>query len=236
MRLVRAFADVADRPDRARHNYVLQTRGTLPHAAIFSNIRRGSWVQRQASGTEVAVRTRVVSRGQPRVAQRRCGGVRGGGLTSPEMRGFTNRPGSVSEQQLAHAPAEPTVGLELVDGTIADELADAVVIAAPASAPGAVGVGAAESVRGGGVDRRPTRVDEHPPAVLFDLPRLRRLTGSRASSAAPPIVGDLDTTRSPPTHGRRRSRDGGRSNSRSNGTGVRGRAPLYASIRSTAKL
>jgi hypothetical protein len=51
------------------------------------------------------------------------------------MRGFTNRPGSVSEQQLALAPAEPTVGLELVDGTIADELADAVVIAAPASAP-----------------------------------------------------------------------------------------------------
>jgi integrase len=38
----------------------------------------------------------------------------------------------VSEQQLALAPAEPTVELELVDATIADELADAVVIAAPA--------------------------------------------------------------------------------------------------------
>jgi integrase len=38
----------------------------------------------------------------------------------------------VSEQQLALAPAEPTVELELVDGTIADQLADAVVIAAPA--------------------------------------------------------------------------------------------------------
>ena len=38
----------------------------------------------------------------------------------------------MSEQQLALAPAELTVELELVDGTIADELADAVVIAAPA--------------------------------------------------------------------------------------------------------
>jgi hypothetical protein len=41
----------------------------------------------------------------------------------------------VSEQQLALAPAEPTVELELVDGTIADELADAVMIAAPAPTP-----------------------------------------------------------------------------------------------------
>ena len=40
----------------------------------------------------------------------------------------------MSEQQLALAPAEPTVELELVDGTIADELVDAVVIAAPAPA------------------------------------------------------------------------------------------------------
>jgi hypothetical protein len=38
----------------------------------------------------------------------------------------------VSEQQLVLAPTEPAVGLELVDGAIADELADAVVIAAPA--------------------------------------------------------------------------------------------------------
>ena len=41
----------------------------------------------------------------------------------------------MSERQLALAPAEPTVELELVDGTIADELADAVVIAPSASAP-----------------------------------------------------------------------------------------------------
>ena len=41
----------------------------------------------------------------------------------------------MSEQQLALAPAEPTVELELVDGTIADELADAVVIAPSAPAP-----------------------------------------------------------------------------------------------------
>ena len=41
----------------------------------------------------------------------------------------------MSEQQLALAPAEPGVELELVDGTIADELADAAVIAAPAPAP-----------------------------------------------------------------------------------------------------
>jgi hypothetical protein len=41
----------------------------------------------------------------------------------------------VSEQQLALAPAEPTVELELVDGTIADELADAVVIAPSAPPP-----------------------------------------------------------------------------------------------------
>jgi len=44
----------------------------------------------------------------------------------------------VSEQQLALAPAEPTVELELVDGTIADELADAVVIAAPPPSPAGV--------------------------------------------------------------------------------------------------
>jgi integrase/recombinase XerD len=44
----------------------------------------------------------------------------------------------VSEQQLALAPAEPTVELELVDATIADELVDAVVIAAPAPSPAGV--------------------------------------------------------------------------------------------------
>jgi integrase len=44
----------------------------------------------------------------------------------------------VSEQQLALAPAEPTVELELVDATIADELADAVVIAAPPPSPAGV--------------------------------------------------------------------------------------------------
>ncbi len=44
----------------------------------------------------------------------------------------------MSEQQLALAPAEPTVELELVDGTIADELADAVVIAAPPPSPAGV--------------------------------------------------------------------------------------------------
>jgi hypothetical protein len=38
------------------------------------------------------------------------------------------------EQQRVLAPTEPAVELELVDGTIADELADAVVIAAPAPA------------------------------------------------------------------------------------------------------
>jgi hypothetical protein len=38
----------------------------------------------------------------------------------------------VSEQQLVLGPAEPAVEVELVDGTIADQLADAVVIAAPA--------------------------------------------------------------------------------------------------------
>jgi integrase len=47
----------------------------------------------------------------------------------------------VSEQQLVLGPAEPVVDLEIdleiefVDGTIADQLADAVVIAAPAPAP-----------------------------------------------------------------------------------------------------
>ena len=41
----------------------------------------------------------------------------------------------MSEQQLALAPGEPTVELELVDDTVADELADTVVIAAPAAAP-----------------------------------------------------------------------------------------------------
>jgi hypothetical protein len=39
----------------------------------------------------------------------------------------------VSEQQLLLAPVEPVLGLELVDGTIADEPADVAVIAAPAS-------------------------------------------------------------------------------------------------------
>jgi hypothetical protein len=41
----------------------------------------------------------------------------------------------VSEQQLVRGPAEPAVELvdgTIADGTIADELADAVVIAAPA--------------------------------------------------------------------------------------------------------
>jgi hypothetical protein len=37
----------------------------------------------------------------------------------------------VSEQQVVLAAVEPALELELVDGTIADELADAVVIAAP---------------------------------------------------------------------------------------------------------
>ena len=49
------------------------------------------------------------------------------------MRGFGDRPGSVSERQLLLAAAESPV--EFVDGTIADELTDAVVI------DGAVGVG-----------------------------------------------------------------------------------------------
>jgi integrase len=40
----------------------------------------------------------------------------------------------VSNQQLSLAPAEPAVELEFVDGTIADQLADAVVIATPAPA------------------------------------------------------------------------------------------------------
>jgi hypothetical protein len=40
----------------------------------------------------------------------------------------------VSEQQLVLAPAEPVVELGLVDGTIADEPAGVVVIAAPAPA------------------------------------------------------------------------------------------------------
>ena len=54
------------------------------------------------------------------------------------MRGFTNRQAdeSVGEtQQLLLAPAEPTVELELVDGTIADELANTTAIATSASAP-----------------------------------------------------------------------------------------------------
>jgi hypothetical protein len=84
----------------------------------------------------------------------------------------------------------------------------------------AVGVGAAESVRGGGADRRPSRVDEHPPAVLFDLPRLRRLARGRARPPA---------HRRRPRHGRDRrlptaagAREMAAVRTRSNGT--------YASI------
>ncbi len=53
------------------------------------------------------------------------------------MPGFANTAdGSVGEtQQLLLAPAEPTVELELVDGTIADELADAAAITTSAPAP-----------------------------------------------------------------------------------------------------
>ncbi|MGZ6669596.1 MAG: hypothetical protein ACXVH3_33490 [Solirubrobacteraceae bacterium] len=86
----------------------------------------------------------------------------------------------MSEQQLALTAVEPAVELELIDSTIA-ELADAVVIAAPA--PSATELeernlfGEAERIAG-------RAACEHPPAVRGDLPRLGRLARGRARPPA----------------------------------------------------
>jgi hypothetical protein len=68
---------------------------------------------------------------------------------------FREQAGRVSEQQLLLAPVEPVLELELVDGAIADEAADAAVIAAPA------GVAWRRGTCSGRPDRRPRGVSEH---------------------------------------------------------------------------
>jgi integrase len=97
----------------------------------------------------------------------------------------------VSEQQLALAPAEPTVELELVDATIADELVDAVVIAAPAPAPSPAGVeqrnlfGEAERIAA----RAASASTRRQYASIF------RAFGDWLAGelSRPPLVADLDT-------------------------------------------
>src|SRR5450755_3075214 len=103
------------------------------------------------------------------------------------MRGFTNRGGSVSEQQLALAPAEPTVELQLVDGTIADELADAVVIAAPARA------GVEERNLFGEAERIAARAASA--STRRQYASIFRAFGDWLAGelGRPPVVGDLDT-------------------------------------------
>jgi integrase len=95
----------------------------------------------------------------------------------------------VSEQQLARAPAEPTVELELVDGTIADELADAELIAASASASS-------------GVEQRNLFGEAERIAARAASASTRRQYSSifrafgdwlAGELGRPPVVGDLDT-------------------------------------------
>ena len=101
----------------------------------------------------------------------------------------------MSEQQLALAPAEPAVELELVDGTIADELADAVVIAP--SAPALTELekrnlfGEAERIaaRAASASTRRQYARSSAPSAI----------GSRASSAGHRWSPTWTRTRSPPT-------------------------------------
>src|SRR5450755_781272 len=119
------------------------------------------------------------------------------------MRGFTNRGGSVSEQQLALAPAEPTVELELVDATIADELADAVVIAAPAPA------GLEQRNLFGEAERIAARAASA--STRRQYASIFRAFGDWLSGelSRPPVVGDLDTD-AIAAYGRHLATSGGR--------------------------
>jgi integrase len=95
----------------------------------------------------------------------------------------------VSQQQLVLAPAEPAVELELVDGTIGDEPADVVVIAAPAPAPSGLEArnlfGEAERIAA----RAASASTRRQYASIF------RAFGDWLGGelGRPPVVGDLDT-------------------------------------------
>ncbi|MGO9901500.1 MAG: hypothetical protein ACLP0J_17875 [Solirubrobacteraceae bacterium] len=99
---------------------------------------------------------------------------------------MTRRVGEV-HQQLLLASAEPAVELELVDGTLADELADAAEIATPV--PSGLEqrnlIGEAERI----VARAASASTRHQYAAIF------RAFGDRLAGelGRPPLVGDLDT-------------------------------------------
>jgi hypothetical protein len=97
----------------------------------------------------------------------------------------------VSEQQLVLGPAEPVVELELelVDVTIADQLADAVVIAAPAPAP----TGLEQRNLFGEAERIAARAASA--STRRQYASIFRAFGDWLAGelGRPPVVGDLDT-------------------------------------------
>jgi len=136
----------------------------------------------------------------------------------------------MSGAQLSLASIESEMELELVDGAIAEESLDVALIPPPAVSFEARNLfGEAERIAA----RAATASTRRQYASIF------RSFGDwlAAELGRPPVVGDLDADAiaAYPT-GRRRSRDGGPFELEIRWPGVRGRAPLYASIRSTAKL
>jgi hypothetical protein len=93
----------------------------------------------------------------------------------------------VSEQQLVLAAAEPAVELGIVDGAIADELADAVVIAAPAPA------GSEQRNLFGEAERIAARAASA--STRRQYASIFRAFGDWLAGelGRPPVVGDLDT-------------------------------------------
>jgi hypothetical protein len=109
----------------------------------------------------------------------------------------------MSEQQRVLAPTEPAVELELVDGTIADELADAVVIAAPAPA------GLEQRNLFGEAERIAARAASA--STRRQYASIFRAFGDWLSGelSRPPVVGDLDTD-AIAAYGRHLATSGGR--------------------------
>ena len=107
---------------------------------------------------------------------------------------FTEYARAVSDQQLLLAPVEPAVKLDLVEGTIADELVDVSVIAAPAPLE-SQGRNLFSEARSPPGPRRRARGGSTPRSSA------RSATGS-AELGRPPLVADLDTdaTAQPAVH------------------------------------
>jgi hypothetical protein len=97
----------------------------------------------------------------------------------------------VSEQQFFLAPAEPTVELELVDTTIADELADIAVIPALALEPAPAGIEARNLF--GEAERIAARAASA--STRRQYASIFRAFGDWLAGelSRPPVVGDLDT-------------------------------------------